>query len=429
MEVQSIGASARRTVRAHLVLASPREQDARWPEAKLLPTISVVKPVDGFISLGLFRDVERARCGTIRKRGDSGGPFVRRNPSWPSPSISLPLPLPLLPISAVATVLPVSTMSPWTAATRAVSHPLTHTRLAIRLNPARGDPARPFSPGDVLSGEAVLVVDNDEGVKDVKHKLSVQSVGVRVFWEARECRIRPRRAGSLSSRQLRSVGVTPLTSAVELTPVPVSSLQDPTPSRFTRRSTTAEDPCLCRSRLGWRTCCSCLASRADTASRRPGRLRSVHSSRARPGSSLLSSRADFYSSLPCQITLPEKSTVEESHNSSSKDKGKSSATVQLASGPPPSFAGESRSVEYIVEAAVVFADGAPSSELDERGHRVAGELELVTRTTFPFRPDGEKVMVSNEFSSAQWKKTLDVAGPEGRSLGTLNVAVSTRTTF
>ena len=77
-------------------------------------------------------------------------------------------------------------MSPWTAATRAVSHPLTHTRLAIRLNPARGDPARPFSPGDVLSGEAVLVVDNDEGVKDVKHKLSVQSVGVRVFWEARE---------------------------------------------------------------------------------------------------------------------------------------------------------------------------------------------------------------------------------------------------
>ena len=78
-------------------------------------------------------------------------------------------------------------MSPWTAATQPASHPLTHTRLAVRLNPARGDPSRPFAPGDVLSGEAVLIVDNEEGVKDVKHKLSVQSVGVRVFWEASEC--------------------------------------------------------------------------------------------------------------------------------------------------------------------------------------------------------------------------------------------------
>ena len=46
--------------------------------------------------------------------------------------------------------------------------------------------SRPFGPGDVLSGEAALVVDNEEGVKDVKHKLSVASVGVRVFWESSE---------------------------------------------------------------------------------------------------------------------------------------------------------------------------------------------------------------------------------------------------
>ena len=79
----------------------------------------------------------------------------------------------------------------WTAATTPSSHPLTHTRLAIRINPSRGDPNRPFSPGDSLSGEISLIVDNEEGVKDVKHKLSVASVGIRVFWEASESTVLP----------------------------------------------------------------------------------------------------------------------------------------------------------------------------------------------------------------------------------------------
>lgn len=55
---------------------------------------------------------------------------------------------------------------------------------------------------------------------------------------------------------------------------------------------------------------------------------------------------------------------------------------------------------------------------------MAGELELITRSTFPFRPDGEKVLVSNEFQANQWKRALDLTGHEGKPLGTLNVAVS-----
>lgn len=76
----------------------------------------------------------------------------------------------------------------WTAATAPTTHPLTQTRLDIRLNPSRGDGNRPFSPGSSLSGDIALVVDNESGIKDVKHKLSVAEVTVRVFWEASECK-------------------------------------------------------------------------------------------------------------------------------------------------------------------------------------------------------------------------------------------------
>lgn len=62
--------------------------------------------------------------------------------------------------------------------------------------------------------------------------------------------------------------------------------------------------------------------------------------------------------------------------------------------------------------------------MDERGHRIAGELELVERKVIPFRPDGEKVLVSNEFQSSDWKKEVEVTGAEGRSLGSLSVSVS-----
>ncbi|KAL7409351.1 hypothetical protein BDY24DRAFT_403543 [Mrakia frigida] len=242
-------------------------------------------------------------------------------------------------------------MAPWTAATTATSHPLTHTRLDIRLNPSRGDPNRPFAPGEAVSGEVSLVVDNEEGVKDVKHKLSVASVGVRVFWEAR-------------------------------------SLTEPISSQEYYRGGSVFVP---------------LTSGQEDVLLMPG------------GGESLESSWSF------EITLPEKSSIEESHNLSSK--GKSASPLHLSSGPPPSFVGQRFSVEHVVEASVVFADGVPSTEMDERGHRIAGELELVERKVIPFRPDGEKVLVSNEFQSSDWKKEVEVTGAEGRSLGSLSVSI------
>lgn len=141
--------------------------------------------------------------------------------------------------------------------------------------------------------------------------------------------------------------------------------------------------------------------------------------RSRPGAAGQKLNTSFRSLS--QLTLPEKSSIEESHNSSSK--GKSPSPLHLSTGPPPSFVGRAFSIEHIVEAAVVFADGVASTEVDERGHRVAGELELVERQIIPFRPDGEKVLVSNDFQSNDWKKEVEVTGAEGRSLGSLSVSV------
>lgn len=72
-----------------------------------------------------------------------------------------------------------------TAATKPVPHPITSLILDIRLDPpTRGLPFH--RPGDVLRGVVALVNENLEGVRDVKAKVHVESVSLKLFWESRE---------------------------------------------------------------------------------------------------------------------------------------------------------------------------------------------------------------------------------------------------
>lgn len=84
-----------------------------------------------------------------------------------------------------------STAAPFSAHTIPQPHPLTSTTLEIRLEPSHGDANRPFAPGSVLFGEVALVVFNERGVRDVKHRISVSAVTLKIFWESSESAFRP----------------------------------------------------------------------------------------------------------------------------------------------------------------------------------------------------------------------------------------------
>lgn len=67
-------------------------------------------------------------------------------------------------------------------ATNPIVHELSGCSVVIRPDPT----PLPYLPGATVTGHIALVARNEEGVRDVKHRLQVAALTLRYNWEARQ---------------------------------------------------------------------------------------------------------------------------------------------------------------------------------------------------------------------------------------------------